>query len=250
MQTLRFGKLAPIRDYRRLLFKTYKKPSLPPPPASYSNTARIYSALGITVNDIPTLLPMDGNDQYGDCTIAARSHAITTFRAFTAKKKIPTQAETLALYKRLTGGQDSGLAENCVLKDWKSTSSGDEELLAYASVRPQDLEDVKLAITLGGLYLGFQCQRDVIKQFNAHKPWTPGRLTQDGHAVWALDYNETGVLMSTWGALQWGTWAWWSECVDEAYYLGPQEAKTEGFCPGYDVDALLKDAAYVGTLAA
>ena len=32
-------------------------------------------------------------------------------------------------------------------------------------------------------------------------------------------------------------------CVDEAYFLVPQEAKTAGFCPGYDVDALLKDAA-------
>jgi hypothetical protein len=45
------------------------------------------------------------------------------------------------------------------------------------------------------------------QEFDAHKPWTTGRLTKDGHAVLAVGYDPQGLTMLTWGSSQEGTWA-------------------------------------------
>ncbi len=39
------------------------------------------------------------------------------------------------------------------------------------------------------------------------------------------------VTVLTWGNTQQGTWAWWDECVDEAYAILPQDATKPGFLP-------------------
>jgi hypothetical protein len=93
----------------------------------------------------------------------------------------------------------------------------------------------------GGLYIGFQCQANVLKDFNAHKPWTPGKLTQSGHAVYATSWDATMVTVLTWGSVQKGTWAWWDECVEEVYAILPPEAKNVNFCKGFDFIQLQKD---------
>jgi len=49
------------------------------------------------------------------------------------------------------------------------------------------------------------------------------------------------LTMLTWGSTQKGTWAWWDECVDEAYAIVPPEAKKAGFAPGFNVQQLLAD---------
>ena len=241
----RFGKHPPKRDYRTLRFARYKTPALPAPLVSVSNLDRIYTLLG--VNDPTMLFPIDGNDSLGDCTIAARAHAITAYRALIGKRVIPSKASVLKLYRHLTGGPDTGLAELDVLNNWRQSSSGAEQILAFASIQPTNHTDVQLAIQLfGGVYLGFQCQENCIQDFDAHIPWTPGPLTNDGHAVYAVDYDANGVTVLTWGSTQQGTWAWWDEGVDEAYAILPPEAQQPGFCPGYDITALQADLAQVG----
>ena len=96
-------------------------------------------------------------------------------------------------------------------------------------------------ILFGGVYLGFQVQQNCVQEFDAHKPWTPGPLTNDGHAVFAVGYDHSGVTVLTWGNTQQGTWAWWDECVDEAYAILPPEAQTAGFAPGFDFAQLKAD---------
>ena len=71
-------------------------------------------------------------------------------------------------------------------------------------------------------------------------PWTPGPLTNDGHAVYAAGYDEEGVTVLTWGATQRATWDWWGECVDEAYAILSAEALVDGFAPGFDSAALAR----------
>ncbi len=244
MTTLRFGKHAPKNDYRTLRFKNYLSSKLAAPPATYDTLATVYKKLKIS--DPTKLFPMDGNDTYGDCTIAALSHAITVYRGLTGEKNIWSQQSVVKLYMHLTGGADSGLNELDVLNYWQSNSVDGDKIAAYTKIDTKNHTHIQQAIRLfGGVYLGFQCQENCIKDFNAKKPWTPGKLTQDGHAVFAVGYDKTGVTVLTWGNTQKATWAWWDECVDEAYAILPPEAKKSDFEPGFDFKQLKADLAEV-----
>ena len=76
MTKYRFGKHPPRKDYRTLLMRNYTS-ALPAPADKYNVLDVVYKNLG--VKDPTTLFPMDGNDQYGDSTIAAAGHAITVY---------------------------------------------------------------------------------------------------------------------------------------------------------------------------
>jgi hypothetical protein len=240
---MRFGKHPAKNDYRTLRFKSYVKSGLAAPPASYDVLPRVYEALKIKSPNPSALFPMDGNDKYGDCTIAALAHAETTYRGLTGKEKIVAANAVVKFYFHLTRGVDSGLNELDVLNEWRKQKVFGEEILSYVKVDPKDHTHVKQAIQLfGGVYLGFQVQQDCLADFNAHKPWTPGPLLNEGHAVFAVAYDPNLVTVLTWGSTQPGTWAWWDECVDEAYAILPPEATKPGFeLPGFDIKQLRAD---------
>jgi hypothetical protein len=243
MPNYRFGKHPPKVDYRTLRLRDYVR-ELPPPPASADTLPRVYSNLKIS--DQATLFPMDGNDTLGDCTIAALAHAVTIFDGLVGKKDIMSRRAVVKLYMHLTGGVDSGLNELDVLNYWRQHAAGREKIMAFASIDPKNLNHVQQSIQIfGGVYLGFQVQENCIQEFDNHQPWTPGRLTNDGHAVYATGYDQNGVTVLTWGNVQKGTWAWWNECVDEAYAILPQEAKNPDFAPGFDVAQLQADLSEV-----
>ncbi len=243
MPAYRFGKHPPKHDYRTLRFRSYLTPGLAPPPASYDVLARVYQDLKIKTPNPAVLFPMDGNDQYGDCTIAALAHAETTYRGLIGKEKIARQQAVVKFYFHLTGGVDSGLNELDVLNHWRQQKVFGDEILGYVSIDPKNHVHVQQAMQLfGGVYIGFQVQQNCIADFNAHKPWTPGPLTNDGHAVFAVGYDASVVTVLTWGNTQQGTWAWWDECVDEAYAILPPEATKPGFeLPGFDIKQLKAD---------
>jgi hypothetical protein len=240
MPGYRFGKHPPKRDYRTLRFHDYLSATLPPPPASHDVLKTVYANLRTA--DPTRLFPLDGNDTLGDCTIAAVAHACTAYQALIGRKTIMPRADVVKLYLRLTGGIDSGLSELDVLNYWRKHPVAGDEILAFAAVNPRNHTHVKQAIALfGGVYLGFQVQEDCIADFDARKPWTPGRLTPNGHAVFAVGYDHEHVTVLTWGNTQRATWGWWDECVDEAYAIVPPEAKNPAFAPGFSVAALTSD---------
>ena len=76
---------------------------------------------------------------------------------------------------------------------------------------------------------------------------TPGPLTNDGHAVYAVAYDAAGLTVLTWGNTQQATWGWWDECVDEAYAILPPEAKNPDFAPGFDLAQLQQDLSEVAS---
>ncbi len=240
----RFGKLAAKSDYRTLRFSHYATAKLPPPPPAFDVLTRVYKNLN--TNDPAKLFPMDGNDQYGDCTIAALAHADTVFNGLDGKSVIPTQNAVTKLYFQLTGGQDSGLDELKVLNYWQSNAALGSKILAYVKIDPKNHTHVQQAIEIfGGVYLGFQVQQNAVQEFDSHQPWTPGPLTNDGHAVFAVGYDASGVTVLTWGNTQQGTWAWWNECVDEAYAILPPAALKTDFAPGFDLAQLKQDLSQV-----
>jgi hypothetical protein len=244
VRAYRFGKHPPKQDYRTLRFKDYLTTALAPPLPSFNVLTEVYKELGSS--NPAVLFPMDGNDHYGDCTIAAMAHAITTYCGLVRKRNIMTQQNVVKLYLRLTGGVDSGLDELKVLNYWQSEPVSGDKILAFAKIDMKNHTHVQQAIQLfGGVYLGFQVPQDCIQQFDAHQPWTPGPLTKDGHAVCAVAYDSTGVTVLTWGNTQEGTWAWWDECVDEAYAILPPQAEKPGFAPGFNFAQLKADLAEV-----
>jgi len=240
MPNYRFGKHPPKHDYRTLRLQKYLTPALAAPPASYDVLARVYAKL--KQSNPSVLFPMDGNDKYGDCTIAALAHAITDYRGLVGKDKVMRREDVIKLYMHLTGGLDSGLNELDVLNYWRKNAVSGDKILAYAKIDVRNHVHVQQAMELfGGVYLGFQVQENCLEDFDAHKPWTPAPLTQDGHAVFAVAYDPSTVTVLTWGNVQKGTWAWWDECVDEAYAILPPEATKADFAPGFDFDQLQAD---------
>lgn len=236
----RTGKHPPKRDYRTLCFGNYLAPTFPPPPAQYDGLAEVGNRLKVA-RPI-SLFPMDGNDRYGNCTMAAAAHAVTVYRGLIAQQQIPTEQSVIKTYLQLSGGIDSGLNMLDVLNYWRRHSFGGDKILAYTKVDRAKHDLIKHGIHMfGGVYLGFQCQEGLDTDFDAGRPWTPARLTQDGHAVYAVSYDETKVGVFTWGGFQWGTWDWWNECVDEAYIILPPEARQRGFASGFDFAQLQDD---------
>jgi len=240
MSNVRFGKHPPKVDYRTLRFASYVTAKLPAPPAAFNVLTTVYQNLN--VKDPAVLFPMDGNDTIGDCTIAGVAHAITVYRAKDDKKLIMPKPSVVKLYYQLTGGVDSGLNELDVLNYWQSNKVDTEQILAFVKIDPKNHTHIQQAIQIfGGVYLGFQVQQNCVQEFDAHQPWTPGPLTNDGHAVFAVAYDANGVTVLTWGNTQQATWAWWDECVDEAYAILPPDAKDPKFAPGFSLAQLQTD---------
>jgi hypothetical protein len=243
MAKYRFGKHPPKVDYRTLRFSDYLKSTLAAPPPAYDVLATVYKKL--KVSDPRKLFPMDANDSLGDCTIAALAHADTVFNGLVGKKKILAKPEVVKLYMHLTNGVDSGLDELAVLNYWQSNAVDGDAITAFASIKPKNHVHVQQAIQLlGGVYLGFQVQQNAQEEFDAGKPWTPGPLTNDGHAVYAVAYDAAGVTVLTWGNTQQATWGWWDECVDEAYALVPPSGAVPA---GVDIAQLKADLAGVAS---
>ncbi len=100
MPSHRFGKHPPKHDYRTLRFTTYASKQLTAPPQSYDVLPEVYEKLKI--NNPSALFPMDGNDTWSDCTIAALAHAQTVYRGLLGRKKIMAEPAVEKLYFQLT----------------------------------------------------------------------------------------------------------------------------------------------------
>jgi hypothetical protein len=246
---MKFGRLSKRADPRTLEFAKYAA-ALPPPPAQFSSLDQVFSKLGIAPAQqaaaIAELFPMDLNDTIGDCTCAGLAHAVTVFSGKAGIRRVPPTANVQALYYALTGGRDTGCDLLTVLNAWRSRVVKPDEILAFVEISSANHTHIRQAIeTFGAVYLGFQVTDQTLDQFNAGQPWTPGSPTGDGHCVLAVGYDAQTIGVLTWGALQQGTWAWWDQCVDEAYAVLPVQAEKPGFAPGFDFNTLSADLALV-----
>ena len=241
MTSLKFGRKAKRDDRfkRTLSFGDYVSSELAYP-VSTNNLGKVYEKLKIS--NISELFPMDGNDTYGDCTIAGLAHYITLMNGFCSNSVIPSQGDVINLYLTLSGGADSGLDMLQVMNYVRQNSFLREKpILAYVEVNPKNLVHMKQAISIfGSLYIGFRVQQNAIKDFRNGKPWTPGVLTNDGHCVLLVDYDATDFTALTWGSTEKGTYGWESECVDEVFCMIPAEAQDIRW-DGFDMAQLQGD---------
>jgi len=190
--------------------------------------------------------PMDNNDVEGDCTIAGVAHLLQAWNRLFIKGKarIPGLATIKKTYRKLTGGEDTGLVEANVLAAWKSTGLFGTKIKAYTPVKVTDLNAIKCAVAYyGGCYLGIVVGQPQEEQFDRGEPWkwVKGQ-EQDGHCVVALGFTKNGLLCATWGGIALLPWAFLKPALQEAWCVfGPQLAAAGKDTLGVDVAQLEAD---------
>lgn len=207
----KLGKLGPRFPVGLKDLMSYAAATLPPPPASVDWAKNVAD------------WPMDGNDQYGDCTMAAAAHCLQSWNAeANVNLPIPSEQQVVSTYLQLTGGADSGLVESEVLRTWNTVGLWGDRIAGYAPVNVHNLVALRQAIDLfGGTYVGIQVPANAQQQFESQQPWTLASGWQNqsivgGHAVPLLGYDADWLYCVTWGAVQQMAWDWWHTYGDEA----------------------------------
>ena len=241
---VKLGKQTAHHDSRVPLLSKYTA-SLPAPPPATNYDAKV------------TNLGMMLNDKLGDCTCAAVGHCIQQWTAEAQKTEVVIpDADILKLYEIVghydpnNPKSDRGAVELNVLTYWLANPLDNNQLSAFCSIEPQNLEEIKDAVYIfGSCYIGLQMPLSAQKQ----AVWTvpPGGATGQGapgswggHAVPIVAYDARGLTCITWGQLIRMTWQFWNAYCDEAYGLLSPDWVSAGKTPaGFDTQQLQADMA-------
>lgn len=181
--------------------------------------------------NLSELFPMDGNDQYGDCTVAAVAHGITVWHGMIADSYIPSEGEVVDSYMALTGHKDQGIGFLMVLNRLFWCGLFHEARGArLSSLGVRDKNHIQQAIRyFGVVFICYQCQTVDVDHFHKQEPFTwHDALSSDYHSVCVYAYDPTGVDFLTWGGTQHADWRWWDHCVREVYTVLPTAEATSG----------------------
>lgn len=233
----KLGKLEAVRPHGLADLAVYAQGKLPAPPAAA---------------DVPVVgtWGMDGNDQYGDCTVAGAAHMVAGWNAEVHEADaVPSVTDVVDTYFELTTGEDSGLVEHTVLQEWYSTGLWGNRIAGYAPVDPKDLTALHQAIAFyGAAYVGVQLPQSAQTQFGAGQPWAvePGSPILGGHCIVFVGYDAKALYAVSWGAVVEVTYPWWATYGDEAWAVLPDEFVRAGHdAPGIDLVSLRADLASV-----
>lgn len=178
-------------------------------------------------------LGMDGNDEYGDCTIAGAAHALTVWNHEVDETiPVPDSAGCVTQYFTLEGSPngepnqslDQGLAMTDVLKTWQTAGLfNGTKIAAFAPVTVSNQTEIKQAVAYyGACYLGVNLPESAQQQFP--NPWTvvEGSPIEGGHCITATGYDSKYLYCATWGSIVSVAWDWVAEYLEEAYAIIPQ----------------------------
>lgn len=194
-------------------------------------------------------LPMDGNDQLGDCTAAAAAHVTTAITQFgQGTPAVPSLNDVIAFYSGSTGyvpgnpNTDQGGDMQTVQKYWNQTGIAGHKIAAYFAVDPKDFDGMRAALYLfGNLYIGFNVTQGFENAFSRGQVFDYIRRDRvlGGHCVGVHKKVKGGnFTLSTWGGLLEMTEAAWTAWVDEPYAVVSQEWVKNNLTPeGLDVNA-------------
>lgn len=231
MIKLKLGKKPFKKDKRDLKLARYIDKTVLPTPPKNTNDHETFS-------DWLMLL----NDQIGDCGIAGVYHLIKLWSEQGNKEFEFTDDQVLEIYRIISGydpsdpSTDVGVYLRDVLQYWKKTGVPDKDgnlnkIAAYALLDQKDHEEVKIAQYLfSGLYIGFEVPAFAMDAFSEGKIWDVqdyNNNVEGGHCVDPMGYgkpsamvtgaDKEGVYVITWGAVQFMTWEFWDEYVDECW---------------------------------
>lgn len=196
---------------------------------------------------------LDGNSQYGDCTIAGTAHAIAAWDALVGgSDPVPTDAQVVAQYCALTGcvtagdAHDTGLVISDLLHTWQTSGlfPSVNHLAGYAPVNIASLSEMQQAVAAyGALNCGVNLPQSAENQFNpaGGGTWTyEGDAPIGGHCVIVVGYGSDLVAV-TWGATVSITWEWWEHYGAEAWVMLPQAFVEAGKGPEVNLAQLQAD---------
>lgn len=219
-------------------FKDYATSPLPTPPVTFPAPAGAWN--------------MDGNDEWGDCVCAAAGNSIAAADVEVAEAdQVPTAAQAVAEYQKLTGAQtpgdanDTGLVISDVLKLWATAPGlfGDNVIAGYAPVAISGLDEIKQGIAAyGAVNAGVNLPQSAEDQFNAGQPWTyVGDEPIGGHDIVFVGYDTSNLTAVTWGATVQVTPEWVAHYLEEAWVTIPQAFVHAGKGPEVNLAELQAD---------
>ena len=248
MLNRKLGRLPAKFDSRTLKFARYSS-ALPTPPSHVNWASKVAS------------WTMMDNDQIGDCTIAAAGHMVELWTNDEAGKaviipnsQIVAAYSAISGYNPVTGANDNGCALLDVVNYWKNTGIGGHKISAYVSVEPTNQTEVEQSMWLfGAVDLGVNLPISAQTQTGTGLKWAvpPGGPVGDGepgswggHSIPTVSYDSTGLLVVTWGELQFMTWGFLNTYCDEAYTCLATDWTSKGKSPsGFNFTQLNADLA-------
>jgi hypothetical protein len=182
------------------------------------------------VNEIPEEIAVpkvdhwgvDGNQTYGDCTVAGVGHATLAWNA-RWNLRLPTMdsEQLVDTYFELTGGKDTGLVEANLVADWEASSKYFKYELAQGT-RVGRGELWATTLKYGVAYLGVALPQSAETQFAQDQPWTPvGGPIAGGHCIVAVGKEGTDTLCVSWGKVVRVTAEWMAQYLMEVWALEP-----------------------------
>jgi hypothetical protein len=175
---------------------------------------------------------MYANDRLGDCTCCALAHMLEVWtKESDGRPRLLTDAEVIALYDLVNGGQDHGANMLDVLQQMRTGAGlAGDHLHAYAAVDHSRPDLVRSAAWLfQGLYIGIQMPLCAQDEVGPGKVWHPvdgpdGKPgSWGGHTVNVVGYDDSSLTVITWGAQQRMSWAFWQRYVEECWALLPAD---------------------------
>jgi hypothetical protein len=189
--------------------------------------------------------PMALNDTYGDCVIAGVVHLLQLSYAVVGDQfPYPGDDAVKATYFGLTGGADTGLNEQDVLRTWMTDGLFGTKIVAAAQVHLTDFATQKVACyNFGGLMYGWDLPAIAEQEFAQGVPWSlrPGSNPPvGGHCTCGSGYNPGGGADITWGAENAFTYNFARYYLEECYVVLTERmvAAGHGALASVDVAAL------------
>ena len=204
----------------------------------------------------PDKLDILGNDQYGDCVIAAMMHYAQAETANTSNPLTPNTQLTLETYTAITGfdqndpDTDQGTCWTDALAYWKAhgipllNAKGKEvihQILGWATLDLGSIAQQRYACDLfGGTLMGIQCPQSA-EDDTSNWTYNPKSPIIGGHGINREGQGGAGWHIGSWGMWIPGTWEFSLKLADEDYaVVTPAWVDTTGQTPsGLDLNGLL-----------
>lgn len=224
---------------------------------TYFDPARMAAAPPVSTNRrakaAASLARMYLNDQYGDCVIAGKAHALGLWSANDAAAVVlATDSEIYDQYQSICGPGDNGCYITDVLDVMKAKGfkAGGKlyKIDGYVAVDWRNKLAVQVAqYVFGATTIGI----DLPQAWTSAAVWdVTNTPIVGGHDVTPIDYDDQGVYVSSWGRVYLMTWAAFTSTrwVSEYYaLLAPLWYGDDKLAPnGIDVAALKSDLTALG----
>lgn len=249
-KTFKLGRNRPVARCPRLSLRNYLMKALPPPPAAIDYSAKASAYLSRVL----------GNDELGDCTAAGAFH-IGGLLLSNSSQPVPfVDADVIKFYSATTGylpgdeSTDQGGNEQTVLNYWQTKgllADGSHKVEGWIAVQPANAREALWLFE--NLYFGVELPDQWVNPMPSGSGFTWGvagdPISNNGHCFVGVGYDETGVIVDTWGMLGRVTWAALEKYASSAgsgelYAVLGQDAITRatGKAPnGFDFTQLIAD---------